>query len=108
MKIKVRLRTISVCLLVLCVAGALARFSIGVYAQKQNKTKTAHPAAPPKGDSKVNHGPNNAAYSAKVKEYTTESYFMTELVDHLPASDKIPSPDKILGYEIGTPGHLTY
>ena len=33
---------------------------------------------------------------------------MTELVDHLPASDKVPSPDKILGYEVGAPGHLTY
>ena len=33
---------------------------------------------------------------------------MTELVDHLPASDKVPSPDKILGYAVGAPGHLTY
>src|SRR5499427_2171315 len=108
MKIKVRLRTISVCLLVLCLAVVVSRFSTGVFAQKQDKTKTAHPSAPPKTDSKVNTGPNNAAYAAKVKEYTTESYFMTELVDHLPASDKVPSPDKILGYEVGTPGHLTY
>jgi hypothetical protein len=53
-------------------------------------------------------GPNNEAYAAKVKEYTTESYFMTELVDHLPLSDKVPSPDKITGYEAGAPGHLTY
>ena len=108
MKIKVRLRTISVCLLVLCVAGALSRLSTGVRAQKQDKPKTAHPTAPAKIDSKVNTGPNNAAYAAKVKEYTTESYFMTELVDHLPASDKIPSPDRITGYEVGAPGHLTY
>src|SRR5213596_13859 len=108
MKTKVRLRTFSVCLLVLCVAGAISRFSTGVIAQKQDKTKTAHPNAPPKSDSKVNAGPNNDAYAAKVKEYTTESYFMTELVDHLPASDKVPSPDKVLGYEVGAPGHLTY
>src|SRR3982751_3929125 len=108
MKTKVRLRTISVCLLVLCVAGALSRFSIGVNAQKPNNTKTAHPPAPPKGDSRVNPGPNNEAYAAKVKEYTTESYFMTELVDHLPLSDKVPSPDKITGYEVGAPGNLTY
>src|SRR5260370_39012103 len=33
---------------------------------------------------------------------------MTELVDHWPASDKVPSPDKILGYAVGAPGHLTY
>src|SRR5204863_4358106 len=37
-----------------------------------------------------------------------ESYFMTGLVDHLTASDRIPSPDKVTGYEAGTPGHLTY
>ncbi|HYW70169.1 MAG TPA: M14 family zinc carboxypeptidase [Pyrinomonadaceae bacterium] len=108
MKIKVRLRTISVCLLVLCLAVVVSRFSTGVFAQKQDKTKTAHPSAPPKTDSKVNTGPNNDAYAAKVKEYATESYFMTELVDHLPASDKVPSPDKINGYEVGAPGHLTY
>jgi len=50
----------------------------------------------------------HAEYAAKVKANTTESYFMTELVDHLPASDKVPSPDKIIGYEVGAPGHLTY
>ena len=99
MKIKVSLRTINVCLLVLCVAGGVSRFSIGVHAQKQDKTKTAHPTAPPKPDSNANTTANNAAYAAKVKEYTTESYFMTELVDHLPASDKVPSPDKVIGYD---------
>ena len=51
--------------------------------------------------------PLDAAYGAKIKEYTTEKYFLTELVDHLPASDKVPSPDKILGYAIGTPNKLT-
>jgi len=107
MKTKVSLRTISVCLLVLCVAGAALQFSIGVHAQKPEKTKTAHPAAPPKPETKPSTA-NNAEYAAKVKANTTESYFMTELVDHLPASDKVPSPDKVIGYEVGAPGHLTY
>ena len=31
-----------------------------------------------------------------------------ELPDDLPASDKVPSPDKVLGYVIGTPNKLTY
>src|SRR5712692_1171984 len=52
--------------------------------------------------------PMNADYAARVREYTTEPYFMTELVDHLPASDKVPSPEKVLGYVVGTPGKLTY
>jgi hypothetical protein len=87
---------------------AVWQSSVGVHAQKAGKQKTAHPTSKTKADAKAASSANNAAYAAKVKEYTTESYFMTELVDHLPASDKVPSPDKILGYEIGTPGHLTY
>ncbi|HKR61526.1 MAG TPA: M14 family zinc carboxypeptidase [Pyrinomonadaceae bacterium] len=47
-------------------------------------------------------------YTKKIREYTTEPYFMTELVDHLPMSDKVPSPDKVLGYISGTPNKLTY
>jgi len=51
---------------------------------------------------------DNAAYTAKIKEYTTEPFFLTELVDHLPDSATVPSPDKVLGYVIGTPNKLTY
>ncbi len=52
--------------------------------------------------------PLDTAYGAKIAEYTTEKYFMTELVDHLPLSDKVPSPQKVLGYAVGTPNKLTY
>ncbi len=52
--------------------------------------------------------PLDTAYGARIAEYTTEKYFMTELVDHLPLSDKVPSPEKVLGYVIGTPNKLTY
>src|SRR5271170_2907277 len=48
------------------------------------------------------------AYGAKIREYTTEPFFLTELVDHLPASDTVPTPAKVLGYPIGTPNKLTY
>jgi hypothetical protein len=47
-------------------------------------------------------------YTAKIKEYTTESFFLTELVDHLPASATVPTPEKVLGYIIGTPEKLTH
>ena len=50
----------------------------------------------------------DTAYGAKIAEFTTEKYFLTELVDHLPLSDKVPSPEKVLGYAIGTPNKLTY
>src|SRR4051812_33058921 len=51
---------------------------------------------------------NDDAYSQKIREYTTEPFFLTEIVDHLPASATVPSPDKVLGYAIGTPNKLTY
>src|SRR5437762_6162603 len=105
MKIKLCLRTTGIFLCALVVSLGLWSSTVSVHAQKATK-RTAHPAAAAKSEPKTSA--NNAAYAAKVKEFTTESYFMTELVDHLPASDKVPSPDKILGYEIGAPGHLTY
>jgi Zinc carboxypeptidase len=52
--------------------------------------------------------PADPAYTAKIREYTTEPFLLTELVDHLPASNTVPSPDKILGYVIGAPNKLTY
>ncbi|HEX8069413.1 MAG TPA: M14 family zinc carboxypeptidase [Pyrinomonadaceae bacterium] len=52
--------------------------------------------------------PIDEAYTAKIREYTTEKYFLTELVDHLPASASVPSPEKVLGYVVGTPNKLTY
>ncbi|MBI3949325.1 MAG: hypothetical protein HY314_02560 [Acidobacteria bacterium] len=48
------------------------------------------------------------AYAAKIREYTTEPFFLTELVDHLPASDKVPTPQQVLGYVIGAPEKLSY
>ena len=47
-------------------------------------------------------------YSKKIREYTTDPQFLTDLVDHLPASDKVPTPQKFLGYVSGTPEKLTY
>jgi hypothetical protein len=51
--------------------------------------------------------PNNADYTAKIREFTTAPYFTSELVDHLPQSS-LPSPDKILGHIVGAPNYLTY
>ncbi len=48
------------------------------------------------------------AYTAKIKEYLSDPRISTELVDHLPASDTVPSPLKVLGRILGTPGELNY
>jgi Zinc carboxypeptidase len=50
----------------------------------------------------------DAEYTAKIKQYTTEPFLTTELVDHLPVSETVPTPEKVLGYVIGAPDKLTY
>jgi hypothetical protein len=50
----------------------------------------------------------DAEYTAKIKEYTQDARVITELVDHLPASDTVPTPLKFLGRIPGTPDELTY
>ncbi|MBV9216763.1 MAG: hypothetical protein JO053_11355 [Acidobacteria bacterium] len=52
--------------------------------------------------------PIDQAYTDSIKKNTTDPMFLTELVDHLPSSTSVPSPDKVLGYPIGTPNKLTY
>src|SRR5471030_2226553 len=51
---------------------------------------------------------NDEAYGKKIKEFTTETFFLPDLVDHLPASKTVPSPDKLLGHIVGAPNVLTY
>lgn len=51
---------------------------------------------------------NDDAYTANIREFTTEPYFTTDLVDHLPASPTVPTPLKTLGHIAGAPGILTY
>jgi len=65
----------------------------------------AHPAAQTRQPAKQKV---DEEYTAKIKEYTQDPRIMTELVDHLPASDTVPSPLKFLGRVVGTPGELTY
>ena len=50
----------------------------------------------------------DAEYTALIKQYLTDPRISTELVDHLPASDKVPTPLKFLGRVSGQPGYLTY
>ena len=49
---------------------------------------------------------NDEAYGKKIREYTTEPFFLTELVDHLPASKTVPSPMKFFGDIVGAPNVL--
>jgi hypothetical protein len=47
-------------------------------------------------------------YTKKIKEYTTEPFFLSPLVDYLPASKAVPTPKAILGDIAGAPGKLPY
>lgn len=51
---------------------------------------------------------NDEEYTRKIKEYLSDPRFSTELVDHLPASAKVPTPLKFLGTMPGQPGELYY
>ncbi len=52
--------------------------------------------------------PADEAYTKKIREFTTDPMFLTELVDHLPASSAVPTPEKVLGYIAGAAEKLTY
>jgi len=50
----------------------------------------------------------DSEYTKKIKEYTTETWFGSPLVDYLPASKTVPTPKVILGDIAGAPGKLPY
>jgi hypothetical protein len=55
--------------------------------------------------------PNQAIdeeYTRKIKEYTTETFFLSPLVDYLPASKTVPTPKAVLGDIAGAAGKLPY
>ncbi len=56
----------------------------------------------------LNAQPADPGYGAQIKQFTTDPQFLTELVDHLPASTTVPTPEKFLGHIAGAPDHLTY
>ena len=65
-------------------------------------TKTAKPSAPP-APQKL-----DVEYTNLIHQYLQDPRITTELVDHMPASDTVPSPLKFFGRIPGTPGELTY
>jgi len=69
----------------------------------QQKTQSSKKAAAPPAAQK-----NDDGYTAKIKQFTTDPMFSTNLVDHLPASASAPTPEKVLGYIAGAEKHLTY
>ena len=52
--------------------------------------------------------PLDEAYGAKIREYTTDPRFGSPLVNTLPASTSVPTPEKVLGDVAGAPNMLPY
>src|SRR5271157_3260312 len=81
---------------------ALALAACPAFSQSK-KGKAAAPAAAAPAPQKMDE-----EYSKLIKEYLQDPRITTELVDHMPASDTVPSPLKFLGRIPGKPGELTY
>jgi len=79
---------------------ALVLAAVSLPAQKTKKTASPAPVAVQQT--------NDEGYTAEILKDTTEKFFLTELVDHLPASATVPTPQKVLGQIAGAPNHLTY
>jgi hypothetical protein len=54
------------------------------------------------------HQTLDTAYTRKIHEYTTEPFFLSPLVDYLPASPTVPTPATMFGDIAGAPTKLPY
>src|SRR5690606_27074891 len=52
--------------------------------------------------------PVDEEYTRLIAEHLRDDRITTELVDHLPASETVPTPLDFHGRIVGTPGELTY
>ena len=52
--------------------------------------------------------PIDEEYTKKIKQYTTETFFLSPLVDYMPASKTVPTPKAVLGDIAGAEGKLPY
>ena len=88
-----------------CAANTFMSFPVaradGTHAKK--KSESSNNQSPQASRQQI-----DAQYTSQIRQYTTEPYLITPLVDHLPSSTTVPSPDKELGYIIGTPNKLTH
>ncbi len=83
-------------------AFALAALSLSVQpARAQGQLHGPKPGRDPSQ-------PIDSAYTAKIREYTTEPFFSSPLVDYLPASKTVPTPMATLGDIAGAKNNLPY
>ncbi len=75
----------------------------------QGTRQNAHRSRP--GECQAGRDPNqpiDETYTAGIKKHTTETFFLSPLVDYMPASKTVPTPAAILGDVAGAEGKLPY
>jgi hypothetical protein len=93
------------CLLILPLAGAQSG------AQAVDAGTPATISSPAPSATRPGRDPNqpiDEEYTRKIKEYTTEAFFLSPLVDYLPASATVPTPKAVLGDIAGARNNLPY
>src|SRR3954464_10676407 len=99
-------RAASVALALLLAIGPLT-----VAAQEGTSTSPSGSLALPPSATRPGRDPNqpiDEEYTRKIKEYTTGSFFLSPLVDYLPASATVPTPMAVLGDVAGARNNLPY
>lgn len=79
------------------IVGAAVVLGVVTMPAQQMVTETRDPAQTQDED-----------FAKAVKEWTTQPYYSSPLVDHLPKVAGIPSPKDVIGYHVGAPAKLTY
>ena len=90
-----------------------ATFSSGIQAQTAEKAVNGGTGSAAPGSSLIKPGrdpmqPIDSEYTRKIHEYTTEPFFLSPLVDYLPASATVPTPKAVLGDIAGARNNLPY
>ena len=88
----------------------MKRFLLAVFLAVYSLATLKHAAAQAPSPAQTKPAPQrlDEEYTKLIKQYLQDPRVTTELVDHMPASDTVPSPLKFFGRIPGTPGELTY
>src|SRR5688572_11427776 len=81
--------------------AALFLVAVAPLALDAQDLSTARPGRDPKQ-------PIDQEYTKKILEYTTEPFFLSPLVDYMPASKTVPTPRAVLRDIAGSPTQLPY
>ncbi len=92
----------------LAVALLLPLFAAPSAARAQAATRSSTTEISTAAPGRDPNQPIDAEYTKKIREYTTESFFLSPLVDYLPASATVPTPKAVLGDIAGARDNLPY